>query len=654
MAAKPLWRPTPERIEASGMHRYMEWLAARRGLAFDDYQGLYEWSISDLEGFWSSIWEHFDVIGHDAYSRVLSTRQMPGAQWFAGATLNYAEHALRAPSRRLAIIGRSELGPERHVTYGQLQTQVAEVAAGLRQLGVARGDRVAAFMPNTPETVICLLASASIGAIWSSCPPEFGIGSVIDRFSQIEPKVLIAVDGYIHAGRSYDRMEAVGQIEARLPTVERTVLVPNLTDRSPASPLRRAITWADLQIEGAELEFEAVPFDHPLWVLYSSGTTGLPKAIVHGHGGILLEHLKALGLHKDVGPNDRFFWHTTTGWMMWNFLVGGLLRGATIVTYDGSPGHPDVTALWRMAADVEVTFFGTSAAHIQACLKAGIQPGRELDLHRLRSVGSTGSPLSREGFEWVYDSVGSDLILGSASGGTDVCTAFVGSTPLLPVYSGEIPCRMLGAKVEAYDESGQPVIDQVGELVITEPMPSMPIYFWNDDGGDRLRESYFSTFPGIWRHGDWVRINPSGSCVILGRSDSTLNRSGVRMGTSEFYRVVEAFPEIADSLVVDTGHGARDGKVILFVVLSDGLILDEDLRKLLRRQIKEQLSPRHAPDDVIQVAVIPRTLTGKKMEIPVKRILGGAAPSAVASADAMQDPSSLAPFVEFARRLSSD
>jgi acetoacetyl-CoA synthetase len=635
------------------MHRYVKWLASTRGLEFADYEALYEWSIRDLEGFWSSIWEHFELISHHPYSSVLSTHQMPGAIWFKGTTLNYAEHALRAPADRVAIIARSERGPERQVTYGQLKSEVAMVADGLRRLGVGRGDRIAALMPNTPETVVCLLASASIGAIWSSCPPEFGIGSVIDRFAQIEPKVLIAADGYIHAGKSYDRMDAVAEIEVRLPTVECTVLVPYLSAQPGTGRFRRAMAWAALHVADADSEFEPVPFEHPLWILYSSGTTGLPKAIVHGHGGILLEHLKAVGLHMDIGPHDRFFWHTTTGWMMWNVLLGGLLLGSTIVTYDGSPGYPDASGLWRMAADTKVTFFGTSAAHIQACLKAGLRPGRDFDLHRLRAVGSTGSPLSPEGFEWVYDSVGSDLILGSASGGTDVCTAFVGSTPLLPVYSGEIQCRMLGAKVEAYDESGRSVVDQVGELVITEPLPSMPISFWNDNRGKRLHESYFSIFPGVWRHGDWVRITPSGSCVILGRSDSTLNRNGVRMGTSEFYRIVERFPEIADSLVVDTGHDGRDGRLILFVVLGGNAHLDEDLRRKLVREIREQLSPRHAPDEVIQVSAIPRTLTGKKMEIPVKKILSGADPTVVANADTMQDPSSLAVFVELARKLIS-
>jgi acetoacetyl-CoA synthetase len=631
----------------------MQWLHSSRGLVFDDYQSLYDWSIQDLDAFWTSIWDYFGVIADHPYSEVLSTHQMPGAHWFKGATLNYAEHALRAPAEKLAIIGRSERGAEERLTYGQLREEVASVALGLRELGVAPGDRVAAFMPNTPAAAICLLATSSIGAVWSSCPPEFGIGSVIDRFAQIAPKVLIAADGYTHSGNVYDCTAAVAEIKSNLPSLEHTVLVPNLPTEPHTGPLRSSLSWADLHVSGAQLEFEPVPFEHPLWILYSSGTTGLPKAIVQGHGGILLEHMKALGLHKDVQAQDRFFWHTTTGWMMWNYLLGGLLLGATIVTYDGSPGYPDVTALWRMAAETEVTFFGTSAAHIQACLKASIQPGREFDLHRLRSVGSTGSPLSPEGFHWVYESVGSDLMLGSASGGTDVCTAFVGSTPLLPVFSGEIQCRMLGAKVEAFDESGQSVINQVGELVITEPMPSMPIYFWNDEGGERLQESYFSTFPGIWRHGDWVRISAGGSCVILGRSDSTLNRSGVRMGTSEFYRLVEAFPEVADSLVIDTGQGGRDGRLILFVVLTNGVQLDQDLLARLRLKIREQLSPRHAPDDVIQVFAIPRTLTGKKMEIPVKRILGGADPSAVVSADAMQDPASLAPFVELARGLSS-
>ena len=652
--AAPLWKPTPARIEGSPIRRYMQWLRLQRGLNFADYDSLYRWSIGDLPGFWSSIWEHFDVISHHPYSEVLSGHRMPGAHWFAGATLNYAEHALRAPAETLAVIGRSEHRPETRLTYGELRERVAAVAAGLRRLGVRSGDRVAAYMPNSPETVICLLATSSLGALWSSCPLEFGIGSVIDRFAQIDPKVLIAADGYVHAGKPYDRMDAVADIESRLPSVEHSVLVPHLVDDPPVGRLRHGMKWADLPVAGATLEFEPVPFEHPLWVLYSSGTTGLPKAIVHGHGGILLEHMKALALHKDIRPEDRFFWQTTTGWMMWNFLMGGLLLGATIVTYDGSPAYPDMKALWRLAEETGLTFFGTSAAYIQACLKAGLKPGREFDLGRLRSVGSTGSPLSPEGFQWVYDAVGSDLMLGSASGGTDVCTAFVGSTPLLPVYSGEIPCRMLGAKVEAFDAAGRSVIDQVGELVITEPMPSMPIYLWNDESGERLKESYFSVYPGVWRHGDWVRITPSGSCVILGRSDSTLNRGGVRMGTSEFYRVVENFPEIVDSLIVDTGHDGRDGKLLLFVVLGEGVTLDDGLRGRIVGQIREQLSPRHTPDEIVQVEAVPRTLTGKKMEIPVKRILGGAEPSVVASADAMQDPAALAPFVELARNLSSD
>jgi acetoacetyl-CoA synthetase len=653
-ATRPLWTPSRESIEASTIYRYMEWLRQDRGLDFSDYNSLYRWSVDRLEEFWPTIWDFFGVVAHEQYGSVLSSHHMPGAHWFAGATLNYAEHAVRAPDDRLAIIGRWENKPERRITYGQLRREVAATAAGLRRLGVGSGDRVAAFMPNTPHTVVCLLATASIGAIWSSCPPEFGIGSVIDRFAQIKPKLLIAADGYAHGGKAYDRMDAVREIQGGLASLEHTILVPNLAADPPTDSLRQATPWSELAVRGAELEFTPVPFEHPLWILYSSGTTGLPKPIVQGHGGIVLEHLKALGLHKNVGPEDRFFWHSTTGWMMWNFLLGGLLLGATIVTYDGSPAHPDMDALWRMAAETELTYFGTSAAYIQACLKAGIHPGMDFDLSRLRGVGSTGSPLSPEGFEWVYGEVGSDLILGSASGGTDVCTAFVGSVPLLPVYSGEIPCRMLGAKVEAYDQSGRPVVDQVGELVITEPLPSMPLYFWNDVGDARLKDSYFSTFPGVWRHGDWIRITPRGSCVIMGRSDSTLNRSGVRMGTSEFYRLVENFPEIVDSLVVDTGHDGQDGKLLLFIVLSGDGQLDDDLRQRLVRQIKDQLSPRHTPDMIVQVAAIPRTLTGKKMEIPVKRILSGAEPSVVASADAMADPHSLDPFVALARELSSD
>ena len=636
------------------MFRYMQWLREQRGRDFPDYGSLYEWSTKHVEEFWPTIWEFFGVVSYEPYTEVLTRHNLPGAHWFKGATLNYAEHALRAPDERLAIIGRSEHGSERRMTYGQLRAEVSETAAGLQRLGVKSGDRVAAFLPNNPDAVTCLLATASLGALWSSCPPEFGIGSVIDRFAQIEPKVLIAADGYVNGGRTYDRMGAVAEIESRLQSVQHTVLVPVLADDPPVDRLRCGTRWAELHVPGAAPSFVPVPFEHPLWILYSSGTTGLPKAIAQGHGGILLEHLKALGLHNDLGANDRFFWHTTTGWMMWNFLVGGLLLGSTIVMYDGSPSHPDMNTLWRLAAETGVTYFGTSAAHIQACLKAGLHPSRDFDLSRVRSVGSTGSPLSPEGFEWVYSEVGADLILGSASGGTYVCTAFVGSAPLLPVYSGEIPCRMLGAKVEAYDESGRSVIDQVGELVITEPMPSMPLYLWNDTDGARLGDSYFSTFPGVWRHGDWIRITPRGSCVIMGRSDSTLNRSGVRMGTSEFYRVVEKFPELVDSLVVDTGHDGKDGKLLLFVVLDGGRELDDDLRVKLVREIREQLSPRHAPDLIIQVASIPRTLTGKKMEIPVKRILGGAAPALAASADSMQDPRSLEPFVELARSLSLD
>ncbi len=646
----PLWTPSPERIRASGIHHFMEWLRAERGLDFGDYDSLYRWSCDDLPAFWEAIWAHFGVIAHEPYSEVLSSRTMPGAHWFAGARLNYAEHALRGPDARTAIIGRTEHRPEVRLTYGELRRRVAEVAEGLRRLGVRAGDRVAAYVPNTPDAVIGLLATTSIGALWSSCPPEFGLGSVSDRFAQIDPRILIAADGYVHAGRPYDRMEMVAEIESRLPSLEHTVLISHLTDHAPLDRLRKGMRWEDLAVSGAEPRYEPVPFEHPLWVLYSSGTTGLPKAIVHGHGGILLEHMKSLALHKDILPGDRFFWQTTTGWMMWNYLVGGLLLGATIVTYDGSPGHPDLSALWRMAEEVELTFFGTSAAYIQTCLKAGLRPGAEHDLRHLKSVGSTGSPLSPEGFEWVYDAVGRDLMLGSASGGTDVCTAFVGSTPLLPVHPGEIQCRMLGCAVEAFDPSGHPVVGEVGELVITEPLPSMPVMFWNDPGGERFRESYFSFYPGVWRHGDWIRINPGGSCVIYGRSDSTLNRSGVRMGTSEFYRVVEMMPEVVDSLVVDTGHAGADGKLLLFLVLKPGVTLDSDLRARIVKEIRTQLSPRHAPDEIVEVASIPRTLTGKKMEIPVKRILNGEDPSVVASADAMADPAALKPFTEMAPR----
>jgi acetoacetyl-CoA synthetase len=577
---------------------------------------------------------------------------MPGARWFAGAELNYAENLLLgSDDAQVAVLSASECRPLQELTYGELRAAVARTAGGLRSLGVGRGDRVVAYMPNIPETLIAFLATASIGAIWSSAAPEFGARSVIDRFAQIEPKVLLTVDGYRFGGREFDRVAA---ILPELPTVTATVLLPYLYERADAGTLRGGIDWAELQRRGerAELRFEPVAFDHPLWVLYSSGTTGLPKAIVQGHGGILLEQLKKGHLHLDLHAGDRMFWFTTTGWMMWNFLIGCLLTDAAIVMFDGNPAHPDLGVLWELAARTRMTCFGTSAGFLMSCRKAELAPGRDHDLSALRAVGSTGSPLPPEGFDWVYEGVGSDTWLFSTSGGTDVCTAFVSGNPLLPVYGGEIQCRALGASVQAYDPAGRELLDEVGELVITEPMPSMPLFLWGDEGGQRYHDSYFDMYPGVWRHGDWVRITPRGGAVIYGRSDSTINRQGVRMGTSEIYRAALAVPQVLDALVVDLPRPDGELWMPLFVVLADGVTLDEALVAEIKRRIREDCSPRHVPNEVRQIAEIPRTLSGKILEVPVKRILMGTPVRQAASVESLANPQALEYFVALAGELA--
>jgi acetoacetyl-CoA synthetase len=651
-----LWEPSAESVERATMTRYMRWLAAERGRSFDGYGDLWEWSVTELEEFWASIWDFFEVRASAPYARVLGDRRMPGASWFGGAELNFAEHIFRArPDDGVAVRHASELRELGELRWGELRDQVARAATGLRSLGVDRGDRVVAYMPNIPETLVAFLATASIGAIWSSCSPDFGPSSVVDRFAQIEPRVLLCVDGYRYGGRDFDRLDTVAGLQRRMPTLERTVVLPYLAAEPATSRLAPAISWRDLLAagDGAGLRFEQVPADHPLWVLYSSGTTGLPKAIVQGHGGILLEHLKKLHLHLDAREGDRVFWFTTTGWMMWNFLVGALLTPASIVLYDGSPGHPDMGVLWDLAERAGISCFGTSASYIAACMKAGVEPGSGRDLARLRSIGSTGSPLSPEGFEWVYEHVGRDTWLFSTSGGTDVCTAFVGGVPLLPVYSGELQGRSLGASVHAFDEQGNSVIDQVGELVITEPMPSMPLFLWGDDDGSRYRASYFERYPGVWRHGDWIEITSRGTAVIYGRSDSTINRQGVRMGTSEIYRAVEGLPAVVDSLVVDVPRPGTEGWMPLFVVLAPGTGLDPELVAEIKRRIREQCSPRHVPNEVFQIAEVPRTLSGKALEVPVKRILMGTPPEQAASRDSLANPAALDYFVELAARLGA-
>jgi acetoacetyl-CoA synthetase len=651
-----LWTPSAELVAGASITRYMSWLESEHGLRFGgDYQALWRWSVDRLEDFWASIWDFCGVRASQPYSHVLPERRMPGADWFPGTRLNYVENIFAGkPGDRVAILSASESRTLATLTWDELGEQVAALAGGLRELGVREGDRVVAYMPNLPETVAAMLATASLGAIWSSCSPDFGAGGVVDRFAQIEPKVLLAVDGYTYNGRPFDRRQVVADLAAELPTVEHAVVLPYLSTEPDLGGIRAAVAWDELRAKGAgePLSFAQVPFDHPLWVLYSSGTTGLPKAIVQGHGGILLEHLKKLHLHNDARDGDRMFWFSTTGWMMWNFLIGALLTEAAIVCYDGSPGYPDMDALWRLADEAGITIFGTSASYIAACMQAGTKPADGRDLSRLRAVGSTGSPLSPEGFQWVYDELGADTWLFSTSGGTDLCTSFVGGVPILPVYRGELQARSLGAKVEAWDLDGQPVIGEVGELVIAEPMPSMPLFLWGDEDGSRYLESYFEHYPGVWRHGDWIEITPRGTAVIYGRSDSTINRSGVRMGTSEIYRAVATLPEVADALVVDLPRPGTDGWMPLFVVLAVGATLSDELEAEIKRRIRERCSPRHVPDEIFRIDAVPRTLSGKVLEIPVKRILMGLPAERAASRGSLANPDALDYFSELSMTLA--
>jgi acetoacetyl-CoA synthetase len=656
-----LWSPDPQRAGASRMADFMRAVGAQRGAEVVDYGELHRWSVDDPAAFWSAFASWLGVRWSHPPTDVLVDRTMPGTRWFPDGRLNYAEHLLFPTTpvdpEAVAVVAVREDGTENgaqvQLDWAALRDQVAGVRRWLVDQGVGRGDRVAALLPNGVEALVGLLACASLGAIWSSCSPDFGPTAIADRFTQIEPVVLLAVDGYRYGGKAFDIRETVGALRERLGSVRATVVVPYL-DPAATATTGSVTTWAELVAANdrpalSPADFAPMAFDDPLWVLFSSGTTGLPKPIVHGHGGILVEHAKQLALHLDLGPGDRFFWFTTTGWMMWNLLVSGLSVGSSIVLYDGNPSFPDASALWRLAERLSITCLGLGAPYIQACTKAGLRPGSDFDLSALRTVGSTGAPLPVEGFAWVYDEVGRDVMLSSLSGGTDVCSAFVGGAPILPVRAGIIACATLGCAVEAFDASGRPVIGEVGELVVTGPMPSMPVGFWNDPDGSRLREAYFDAYPGVWRHGDWVKIAADGSCIIYGRSDSTLNRGGVRMGTSEFYRVVESDPDVLDSLVIDTSAAGVEGRLVLFVALRPGAELSAVTAELTRR-IRSELSPRHVPDEVIAVAAVPRTLNGKKCEVPVKRVLAGVPLDQAVAAGALQDPEAMKPFVEMAAR----
>lgn len=651
MNLTPLWKANPNFVENSRMHTFMQWVNTQHGLSLQGYDDLWQWSVDNVEQFWESIWQFFAVKSHSPYQKVLQrpAEGMIGTKWFEGATLNYAEHVFRnANTEHPAIIFQAEGRELDTISWAELERRVNALATWMRKVGIEKGDTVVAYLPNIPQAVVGFLAANSLGAIWSSCSPDFGRASVVDRFQQIEPKLLIATDGYRYNGKAYNRLKEVEALEEALPTLENVLLVPYLDPDALPISIPKASLWAEaLSVSAGPLEFTPVEFDHPLWVLYSSGTTGKPKAITHSVGGNLIEHLKALGLHHDCKPGQRLFWYSTTGWMMWNFCIASLLHGTTMVIYDGSAGYPDLNVLWDFAKRTRLQHFGGGASFYINCMKQGMAFS-EGDLPELLSIGSTGSPLPPEAYQWIYNSVKKDVWLSSISGGTDVCSAFVGGSPFLPVYEGEIQCRMLGCKVEAYDENAVSVIGQVGEMVISEPMPSMPIYFWNDPGNARYHSSYFEHYPNVWRHGDWIRISDEGTIVIYGRSDATLNRGGVRIGTSEVYRGVDGIPEITDSLVISVERQDGTYYMPLFVVLRPGERLTESLQKNIRTSLRTQFSPRHVPDEIIAVPEIPYTISGKKMEAPVKKILMGVDPANAISKDAMKNPEAISFFIQFA------
>lgn len=656
MQLKPgdvIWQPDAEMQRDAKMTQYRDWLNTSQGVSVSEYEDLWQWSTDHVEDFWESVWKFFNVQAATPYRHVLSQHQMPGARWFDGAEMNWVQYLFaQASDSRPALLSSSEIRPLTEMSWSQLQREVGSVAATLRDLGVVPGDRVVAFVPNIIETVVAFLACASLGAIWSSCSPDFGADAVLARFQQISPKVLIASDGYQYNGRRYDKRSVVARLQEHLPSLKGTIMIPYLFTGPVCAEHHQAptIAWNDCLRTASRLQWSVVPFNHPLWILYSSGTTGLPKPLVHSHGGILLSQLVMSALHLNLQPGDRAFWFSTTGWVMWNVVVGFLLTGATAVLYDGSPWYPNDQALWDFIDSAQLTYFGTSAAYLDTLAKRQLVPRQSNGLTSLRAIGSTGSPLSPETYEYVYSKVKENVWLGPMSGGTDVAGGFVGPCPLRPVRVGEMQCRFLGVKALSFDEAGNTVTDTVGELVVTEPMPSMPIYLWNDWDGSRYHASYFEKYPGNWCHGDWLTVTSHGGAIIWGRSDATINRLGVRIGPAEIYRVVESLPEVADSLVVDREYMGQTARLTLFVVLSIHTVLDQTLQNRIRNAIGQKLSPRFFPDYIIEVEEIPRTLNGKKLEVPIRNILMGWPVAGAIEVNAMANPESLAPFVELAAK----
>ncbi|MBB3994940.1 acetoacetyl-CoA synthetase [Sulfitobacter undariae] len=640
-----LWTPTQERADASTMAAFERFVADTRGLNFDDYNAMWEWSVSDLDAFWAAIWDFFNVRASEPYTQIIGKRTMPGAEWCPGAMLNYADNILchaEGRENHPAIVSFSETSGRIELSWGELRRQVASLASHLRGMGVEQGDRVVAVLPNTEAALIALLATASLGAAWSLCAPDMGHVAIVDRFKQIEPKVFISQDGYVHAGKTIDRREVLAEISSQLPSVSQFVTLPIVGDVPEGH-----VAWDSLLNEDVPFEATQVPFDQPLWIVYSSGTTGNPKPIVHGHGGIILEAAKQ-SLHHDISKDDRFCWLTSSGWIMWNAQWMALGQGATVCLYEGAPNHPDMMALWRFVADEKLTYFGAGAAFFAGCLKAGITPREAVDLSTLRSLGSTGSPLSSDAYDWIYREVKQDVWLAPISGGTDLAGAFVLGHPGMPVRAGEMQCRALGNAVRAFDINGKELIGEVGELVCTEPLPSMPLFFWGDDDGSRLFESYYDTYPGVWRHGDWISIDEAGASVIYGRSDATINRKGLRLGSAEIYQAVEGIDDVLDSLVVDLEFLGRESFMPLFVVPAAGVPFDDALKDKINQAIRKGVSARFIPNEIVEVAEIPRTLSGKKLEVPVKKLLLGGDPASVVNRDSMANPASFDFFIAYA------